>query len=141
MLTDYRELLGEVQLSNLCYNMLMDDKSKFIKNLKGIPFDESRLDSDVFSSVKMANNLITQNKHKEASFLLLEDIKKEIGNITKETRDQISLKMLVISEIPDINDETRDLCLDIMISAKEGLFDKEEYNNFIFRINQIKTRC
>lgn len=119
----------------------MHEKSQFLKNLKSIPFDESKLDSGVFGSIKMANKLITLGRHKEASFLLLEDIEKEIGNATKETRDEISLRMLVISEIPDINDEIRDLSLDIMISAEEGTLDNEKYDNYNFRINDIKTRC
>lgn len=133
--------MAQELLSSLCYNGFMHEKSQFIKNLKSIPFDESNLDSGAFSSIKTANKLITLGRHKEASFLLLEDIEKEIGNVTKESRNEISLRMLVISEIQDINDEIRDLSLDIMISAEEGTLDNEKYDNYNFRINDIKTRC
>ncbi len=113
----------------------MNKESQFIKNIKSIPLEMSDIDSDVYIPVKKANTLIAHGKDKEASLLLLETIEKDIENISKETKDIVSLKMLVISEIPDINDDIRDLSLDLMLSVEEDTLGE---NDFISRVREIK---
>lgn len=86
----------------------MKKESQFIKNIKAIPLEISDIDSDIYISIKKANTLINQAKHKEASLLLLETIEKDIENISEKTKEAIPRKMPVISEIPDINDDIRE---------------------------------
>lgn len=113
----------------------MEEESQFIKNIKAIPLEIGDIDSDIYIPIKKANTLITQGKGKEASLLLLETIEEDIKNISEKTKEIIPRKMLVVSEIPDINDDIRDLSLDLMLSVEE---DSLNQNDFILRIKQIR---
>lgn len=110
-------------------------KEQFLENLETIPFDSENLKTPEFQPLQQTFDYICENRNKEASLLVLDYIESEIRKEEKDPKN-ISTKMLVISEIPNVDKEIRDLALDVML-----LVEEDDLLESVFpRIESIKSQ-
>jgi hypothetical protein len=114
----------------------MEKKYKFTKDLKN--FDESRFETEEsFNFIREINEL-TVNKNQDQAFSIIRNYIKEI--LEKPTKENIEneepLKLLMISEIPNMKKELIDICLDLMIDIEENELTEEKKKKFFDRIEK-----
>ncbi len=109
-------------------------KNQFLENLKTIPFDADLLESKEYIPIQEAFEYIAQDKNRKGSLLLLDYIESELQAVGDN--NDTPIKMLVISEIPNIDEHIRDLALDIMIAVEE----EKSYLDLISRIKALKNQ-
>lgn len=120
----------------------MNKKEAFEENLKSVPSSlEEIKNTKELSWLLDVVKLLDEKNYEEAYSILIGKIGLILENSINKTRIEMYPKtLLLISEIPNIDEDLRDLVIDLMLVIEENKINKKSYDDFRNRLKKIKTR-